>query len=305
LSALSSTLKQPENTPHWHILGLGSLGSLSAYYLLQSGFTVSALPRTPTHLVARTLHFPLPQSAPITLSLRADDHGQPITHLWLTVKAHDTARALRPWLPRLANNVTIVCLQNGMGTLDGIDLPEACNLIYASSTNGVWRGADQIHIAAENNTQMGNGSHAAPAWFAPLQQQFRGLHWNHHIDDARWQKLTVNAVINPLTALYQCRNGELLDGGEREQAMEKLADEIDRLCTRIFSRQGWPSDTLKRSRDIAEQTAQNTSSMLADCRAGRRTEIDFINGFLLRQAEKYGIALPFNQTCVERIHKMH
>lgn len=266
---------------------------------------MSALPRTPTHLVTRTLHFPQSQAAPITLSLRADDHSQPITHLWVTVKAHDTALALRPWLPHLALNATIVCLQNGMGTLDSIDLPAGHNVIYASSTNGVWRDADQIHIAAENSTQMGNDSNAVPEWFRPLQQQFNGLHWNPNIDDARWQKLTVNAVINPLTALYQCRNGELLDGGEREQAMVTLADEIDQLCTRIFARQGWRADTLKRSQAIAQQTAQNTSSMLADCLAGRTTEIDFINGFLLRQAEKYGVILPFNQSCVERLHKMH
>lgn len=266
---------------------------------------MSVLPRTPAHLVTRTLHFSQSHTAPVTLSLRADNHSAPITHLWLTVKAHDTALALRPWLPRLANNATIVCLQNGMGTLDGIELPADCEVIYASSTNGVWRDADQIHIAAENTTQIGNGSNAAPEWFTALQQQFSGLHWNDNIDAARWQKLTVNAVINPLTALYQCRNGELLDGGEREQAMETLANEIDQLCTLIFGRSSWHADTLQRSRSIARQTAQNTSSMLADRLAGRTTEIDFINGFLLRQAEKYAVALPFNQSCVARLQALN
>tara|TARA_R110002073_G_scaffold336505_1_gene534250 strand:+ start:43602 stop:44513 length:912 start_codon:yes stop_codon:yes gene_type:complete len=298
-------LNPPKNAPHWHVLGLGSLGSLSAYYLLQSGFTVSVLPRAPTHLVARTLHFPLPHTAPLTLSLRADDQGIPITHLWLTVKAHDTALALRPWLPHLASNATIVCLQNGMGTLDDIALPADCDVIYASSTNGVWRDADQIHIAAENTTEIGNHSNTPPEWLSPLQQQFSGLHWNHNIDTARWQKLTVNAVINPLTALYQCRNGALLDGGERERAMEKLANEIDQLCTLIFGHSNWQADTLQRSLSIARQTARNTSSMLADRLAGRSTEIEFINGFLLRQAEKYDVVLPFNQSCVQRLQALN
>lgn len=305
-----NSINQPKHAPHWHVLGLGSLGSLSAYYLLQAGFTVSALPRTPKHVIARTLYFDTSKAAPITLSLRADDHAAPITHLWLTVKAQDSASALRPWLPNLAADATIVCMQNGMGTLDGIDLPTDSDVIYASSTNGVWRDADQIHIAAENTTQIGSGSHTAPQWFAPLQHQFNGLQWQHNIDAARWQKLTVNAVINPLTALYQCRNGELLDGGEREHAMEQLATEIDQLCTLIFGgphsypHSYWRADTLLRSQSIARQTAHNMSSMLADRLAGRPTEVDFINGFLLRQAEKYGVVLPFNQSCVERLRSI-
>lgn len=311
--------------PHWHILGLGSIGTLSAYYLLQAGFSVSALPRTPTHITSRTLHFPT-QRPPITLSICSDEYcdesAKPITHLWLTVKAHATAAALRQWLPRLADDVTIVCLQNGMGTLDkgpldkgpldkatldNIALPPKAQIIYASSTSGAWRDADQVTVAAENATLMGNGLVTAPNWFAALQPHFHDLQWHHDIDAVRWQKLTVNAVINPLTALYQCRNGELLDGAEREQAMLTLATEIDQLCSILFppnnadASTGWRADTFARSKAIAEKTAANTSSMCADILAGRSTEIDFINGFLLRAAARNGLTLPFNQHCVARI----
>ncbi len=280
---------------NWHVLGLGSLGSLCALRLLNAGQTVAVLPAAPAHTVSRTVHRAGQPAVTITLPCIGNE---PVVHLVLAVKAPHTCSALLPWLQRLDAGATLICLQNGFGSLDNLALPAQLRVLHAVSTDGVWRDADQIHVAAENDTLIGDAG-AAPDWLASVQRGWPQLHWCEDIELARWRKLAVNAVINPLTALYRCRNGALLDGAERQLAMQQLASEVDLLARQLFP--DWPCDTASRSAEIARQTAANTSSMLADVLAGRRTEIDYINGYLLRHAQRLGIALPAHADIYQRI----
>lgn len=282
----------------WHLLGVGSLGTVTAARLLEAGISVHAVSRQPARHLTRTLHRAM--QPPLTLTLQCWA-GEPIDTLVISVKAPDTAAALLPCLPHLQRDATLVVLQNGMGTLDDIPLPGTVRCVYAVSTDGAWRDADQVTLAAENTTLMGDGSEHPPAWFSTLQPFWTGLQWCADIAHARWQKLAVNAVINPLTAVYRCPNGALLDGGEREARMAELAREVDLVCQQQFS--DWPCDTLARCRAVAGQTATNTSSMLADVLAGRPTEIHYINGFLLRTAQAHGLTLPAHAAIVRQLQE--
>lgn len=281
----------------WHLLGVGSMGTLAATRLLDAGIALHAIPHTPASHVSRTLH--RRGQPPLTLTLPCWN-GEPINTLLVTVKATDTARALLPLLPHLQRDATLVVLQNGMGTLDGIPLPETVRCIHAITTDGAWRDADQVTLAAENSTLMGDGRATAPDWFAALQPHWHGLRWIKDIERARWHKLAINAVINPLTALFRCRNGELLDHGEREALMATLATEMDQLGRTQFV--DWDNDTLARCRDVARQTASNTSSMLADVLAGRRTEIDFITGYVVRIARARNLLLVAHEKILQQVN---
>lgn len=277
----------------WHLLGLGSLGTLSASRLLNAGEQVRVLPRTPAKVISRTLL--RPQQPPLTLTFSCAGQ-ESIERLLISVKGPDTRAALAPWLPRLAPEATVICLQNGMGAIDDAGLPSTLRVIHAVTTDGAWRDADQIRVVAENETLIGDDSTKPPDWLPDLQPFWPGLAWCNDITRARWRKLAVNAVINPLTALYRCKNGELLDNGERQQAMLQLAREVDQLATTLFA--DWTADTPSRSEAVARTTANNTSSMLADVQAGRETEIHFINGYLLRQAKDTGVTLPAHENIV-------
>lgn len=280
----------------WHLLGLGSLGSLTALRLLNAGENVHVLPRTPGQTLSRTLHRPGQPALTLTLPCARDEQ---INKLVLSVKGPDTCAALAPWRRQLATGAELVCLQNGFGTLDHLALPDDIRLLYAVSTDGVWRDADQIHVAAENTTLIGDGSQTPPAWLHTLQSGWPGLQWCADITRARWRKLAVNAVINPLTALYRCPNGDLLNTSERRARMATLASEVDQVAQHLFN--DWPNDTLARSEEVARLTATNTSSMLADVLAGRATEISFINGFVLREADRLGLSLPEHPRLIEQV----
>jgi len=243
------------------------MGSLAAARLLAAGISLRLISRD-HQSACRQLHWPDGQTSVINLVAAGDE---PIRHL---------------------------LLQNGMGSLDGLSLPATVRCLHMVSTDGAWRDAEHIQVVAQNRTLIGDGGEA-PAWLANLQPHWPGLIWTVDIERAQWQKLSVNAVINPLTALYRCRNGELLDAGEREQRMKVLAEEADGLLRRLYP--DWPADTLARSREVARQTAANTSSMLADVLAGRPTEIQFINGYLLRRAGQSGLTLSAHQALLTEL----
>lgn len=117
-----------------------------------------------------------------------------------------------------------------------------------------------------------------------------------------WNKLLVNVGINALTAIYDCPNGALLDDpetadrmaaaiGEGAMVAEKLGIKLDR-------------EPIAAAKEICRATATNISSMLQDVRAGRPTEIEAINGAVLRLAGSLGIPMPVNEELVRKVREL-
>ncbi len=110
----------------------------------------------------------------------------------------------------------------------------------------------------------------------------------------QWSKLFANAVINPITALTREKNGIVLSR-HLEETVERIVDE----CIAVAEKEGLDldrSEVLKFVCSIAEKTSMNTSSMLQDVLKGNRTEIDSINGYVIRLAKKHAIDVPVNET---------
>ncbi len=265
------------------------MGSLAASYLQQSGETVTALHPSATHLT-RELHWPSGEKT--RLNLPAYSSADHISHLLVATKAAQTADAIAPHLASLHHDAVIVCLQNGMG--QWASLPDALHRVTAITTNAAFRQGNSVTVVAENATWLGDGSATSPEWVATLQTSWPGLAWTADINQRQLAKLAINAVINPLTAIHQCRNGELL-APSRYTELVALANEIDRILCGYSAH--WQGNTLRQAEQVAQQTAHNISSMLADVQAGRPTEIDFINGWLVAQADRLGIDAPVNRAC--------
>jgi len=109
-----------------------------------------------------------------------------------------------------------------------------------------------------------------------------------------WGKLVINAAINPLTALLRVANGELL---VRPEARELLA-EAAREAALVASKQGinlpYP-DPVAMAEQVARNTSANYSSMLQDVMRGTTTEIEAINGAIVRAGEQIGVPTPVNR----------
>ena len=136
-------------------------------------------------------------------------------------------------------------------------------------------------------------------WFTDSWSRLQDCVWDINIDTTLWRKLAINCVINPLTALYGCRNGELATSAYRP-VLQSLCEEVTFAC-----RAAGHGDAVESLLDTALQvigsTADNRSSMLQDVLKGQRTEIDFINGFLVRAAAVPAPQLPLNRRLIREI----
>lgn len=120
-----------------------------------------------------------------------------------------------------------------------------------------------------------------------------------HIHHLIWEKLFVNVGINALTALTGFKNGQLLNHPETLRLMEALVSEAVLVARRKgIQIEGNPFEKVKM---VAEATRQNRSSMGQDFDHKRRTEIDAINGALVREAERLGIAVPVNRAITDLV----
>jgi 2-dehydropantoate 2-reductase len=119
------------------------------------------------------------------------------------------------------------------------------------------------------------------------------------IRDLVWDKLFINIGINALTALTGLKNGQLLDHPETLRLVEALVSE----AVEIARKKGIliKGNPLEKVKAVAEATRQNRSSMGQDFDYKRRTEIDAINGAVVREAEHLGIPVPYNQMITDLI----
>ncbi|WP_417539205.1 ketopantoate reductase family protein [Marinobacter sp.] len=227
--------------------------------------------------------------------------------LLVTTKAGDTFSALEEWLPRFPENTPVVLFQNGLGSQQEVAerWPER-PILAASTTEGANRPSPEVLVhAGAGDTWVGALTASAADHTASVVQQLAetGLrvHAEENILQRLWQKLIVNAGINPFTALLDCPNGDILNSPLYQQNIDELCSEISVLLEAETSEAIAPEVLRERIETVARNTASNTSSMRADVLAGRKTEIDYINGYLVQCGRCHSIATPVNQMLTERV----
>ncbi|TKA49807.1 hypothetical protein B0A55_13074, partial [Friedmanniomyces simplex] len=110
------------------------------------------------------------------------------------------------------------------------------------------------------------------------------------------EKVAVNSVLNPLTSLLDARNGALLYNFALTRTLRLLLAETSLVIRSLPELQSIPNINTRFSpqrleslvTSVADKTRDNISSMLADVRAGRKTEIEYINGYIVKRGEEVG-----------------
>lgn len=295
------------SNPHWHILGAGAMGCLMAARLRDAGGEITMLLRNaaPEQRIVLVLEEGGTRRE-INLPGSGAQLGAGISHLLVTTKAYDVEHAVRSLIHRLDPQSQVLLLVNGLGYAQPLlqDFPWL-QLFYGTTTEGAYRTAPR-HIchAGSGQTRIGRpGQETPPGWMNQWQQALPDCRWDADIARALWLKLAINCAINPLTALHNCRNGALA-------SRQELAEEVAGLCTEIAAvttAQGYGdlAENLHHNvQAVIKGTADNHSSMLQDVLAGRRTEIDYINGHLLRVAAQCGIDMPRNEALLQEVRAL-
>ena len=194
------------------------------------------------------------------------------------------------------SSATFVLLMNGMGNKELFALPSE-NVYEGITSIGVkFSKGGAIELKGTAKTVMEDGIGAEIKEF--LIQRFDSnnleIEFVPEFKAHQWNKLFVNSVINPITALTGGNNGIVLCEPLRS-TMEKIVEE----CVLVARMEGIDAEAdavLEFVRSVASKTSMNTSSMLSDTINRKRTEIESINGYVIRAAKRHNISVPVNET---------
>lgn len=270
------------------IMGPGALGCLFGAYLAEGGLDVTLVDYRPER--ARTLRaggitvqgLRGEHHVPVRVTAESNSLG-PVDLVVVCVKAYHTGEALRLHSSLVGNNTMVWTIQNGLGNVETMArLVGADRIVGGSTTMGAnLLAPGRVHHAGEGETFIGelDGTLSPRVELVAREVSAAGIAVQPRPDIQRliWRKVLVNVAINALTAILRVRNGVLL---EHEPAL-RLMEEAVREAVRAAATRGIhlaEDEAVAQAKEVARRTAKNRSSMLVDILAGRRTEIDFING---------------------------
>lgn len=301
------------------VLGAGSVGLGIAASLALAGQRVTLLTRAASVAPLRAasitvggLHgsHTLPAGT-ISVADAADppDAALACDMLVVTTKAHDIATALAPFTTG-PQPVAVLSMHNGLGASEAIrDILGPLVPVYASAMMiGFERqGLSHIEIKAAaspilTGPLLGDPTAPLERFVTAAQGGFLPIRVDPAIRDTVLFKLLFNTCMNPTGALTGLTYGELVTNPHTLALIEHLADETLAVLDAAFgyapapTGQAYLRDTLAPA--VLARSAGHRSSMRQDIAAGRRTEIDTLNGAVARRGQQHAIPTPTHDALI-------
>jgi len=296
------------------IVGAGALGSVFGGLLLESGADVVLIRRNREHVnVIRDQGLKL-EGVSGDRTLRPEIVADPaeagtVDLALVLVKAYDTSEAVGAVDKILAPNGVVLTLQNGIGNFEILDKAFPGRVLMGTTTNGALALAPgKVRHTGVGQTLLGeaDGSTSERALqVTSLLEKIKAgpVQVVNNAMGCVWSKLIVSAAINAPATLLRVRNGDLPATESGKALIHGVVEE----CLKVVQARGIAlvfDDPEAHVIAVCQATAPNINSMFQDIRAGRRTEIDFINAALSREGEQLGIATPVNRTLAQLIQSL-
>lgn len=217
----------------------------------------------------------------------------------VAVKSYGTKDAVSNIKPLLGDNTLVLTLQNGLGNVEIISEVVGQERVLGGITNhgATLLGVGWVRHAGKGETVIGRLDGKIPVELRSLRELFNkaGIETriSKDIKAFLWSKLIINVGINALTAITHLKNGKLIGFESSRKILEDAVNEAIRVAKKKRIKLIY-DDPLSKVEAVSEATANNISSMLQDILKKRRTEIDFINGAIVRHAQGIGIPVPVN-----------
>ncbi|WP_166372471.1 2-dehydropantoate 2-reductase [Psychromonas sp. SA13A] len=298
------------------IIGAGAIGCLWLAKLQQSGSVCHLVCRSKTTKSILQFTNLSGQQSLLTISVSQKvlntSTEQKNSTILVCVKAQHVVSALLAQQQYIDIKQKLILMHNGYGCAEQVrkhfpDNPIICaTTANASLVNApldvMHTGMGPTYLGAfidsaemeelteedkESPTQL---HHFLKPVIEPLQQAMPEVYWSEDIVKKCWLKLVINAVINPLTAIHQIQNGQL-QSPEYAVVIQPLISEI----FAIAEAEHIDFELLALQQNIDQvilATAKNFSSMNRDIFYHRPTEIEFINGYLIKKAQQHNIEVP-------------
>lgn len=199
------------------------------------------------------------------------------------------------------SDTTVVTLQNGLGNIERItEVLGGGDILAGTTAHGASQLAPgKIRHAGKGKTIIGElaktGSEKPEQIRALFERAGLETEVSDNVEGLIWDKLLVNTGINALAGLTGVCNGELLEHEELTAILEDAVREGECIAKAKGISLNF-NDAVAHTKEVCEATAANRCSMLQDLSNHRKTEIDTINGAIVREGARLGITAPVNET---------
>lgn len=215
------------------------------------------------------------------------------------VKSTDTRHAAALLAPHLAPDALVLSLQNGVDNAQQLQ-SVLTQTVVAAVVYVATEMAGPGHVKHHGRGELVLGPAARRD---DVLQAFAGagvpVQISDNVTGALWGKLIVNCAYNALSAIVQMPYGQLVQGEGVAAVMHDVVQEC--LAVARAMQVAVPEGTADAVPNIARSMAQQSSSTAQDLARGRRTEIDHLNGYVVRMGAQHGVATPVNRTLLSLV----
>jgi 2-dehydropantoate 2-reductase len=298
----------PEKTwPRIAVVGAGAVGCYFGGMLARAGAPVTLIGRAPhvdainrDGLFIDSIHFKEHVSVSASTELAAVGDAQLVLFSVKTVDTESTAKLLAPYL---ATDTNVVSLQNGVDNAERMDFAAGIQAISAVVYIAAeMSGLGQVKHSGRGDLVIGNplsNQGASESELAEIAEIFTRAgvpcRVSQNITLELWTKLIMNCAYNALSALSRARYGRLVDDAGSVGVMRQAVSEgvaVGNASGVSLSEDKLMAAVLELGRVVPEAL----SSTAQDIARGKPTEIDSLNGFVVRRGEELGVPTPVNQT---------
>jgi len=290
--------------PRIAVMGAGAVGCYFGGMLARAGAPVTLISRA-RHvealqrdgLLVETLHFR--QQIPIAASsdVRA---AQDADIVLFCVKAYDTAEAAHALAPHLRSGALVLSLQNGVDNADRIRsaakieaIPAVVYVAVATSAPARIRHSGRGDLII-GELPGGVGKHDLSVIAAIFERASIPCLVSGNIEADLWTKMIMNCAYNAISALGRSQYGPIVQNPWTRDVMTRVTEEAIAVACAAGVR--LPEGVVEAVLKLADTMSQATSSTAQDIARGSRTEIDSLNGYVVRLGAQLGIATSVNQT---------
>lgn len=301
------------------IVGLGALGTTFATLLKKSGHKVFAITKEKylTSLSERkvgiggiwgeheaVLDGIYASTAPLKNEL--------IDIIILTVKSYDTEQAVGMITSLVKGNAVVISAQNGYGNYEtvsravGKEHSLLARIIFGARV--VKPGKTEVTVIADK-VRIGQPEGAIPGDMivkiaSAIDKAGVPTAYAPDVNEILWDKILYNCALNPLGALLECNYGYLANQEETREVMNASIREIFNVALAHSIRLHWadPEGYIGHFYEkLVPPTKEHYPSMYHDLKAGKKLEIDALNGAIVRLGNEKGVPVPVNETITRLI----
>src|SRR3954468_702929 len=280
------------------VMGAGAVGCYYGAMLARAGRSVSLIAR-PQHVQAIERSGLRLQTAAFDQMVQVKASAEPSALrgaelVLFSVKSSDTEAAGRAMAAYLQPGAAVLTLQNGVDNAERLAATLGRAVIPACVYVAVeMAGVGEVRHHGRGELVIG---HAGPS--EQIAATFRAagvpVDISPNVTGALWAKLIVNCAYNALSAIAQRPYGQLVQSAGVPEVMRAVTDEC--LAVARAARVELPGDMHEAVPGIARSMPGQYSSTAQDLARRKPTEIDHLNGFVVRKGEALGVPTPVNRT---------